>query len=377
MERDVLKRIMEVRPIFCVLSALCGIALPIIGCKRSIVIKYSYSWVDWIFPIGISLVVFSLMQLGELGFSYSLISSVDSSNAFISLLVMAIKNGLLLPLIVIVLSSVFGIAVKNHYLDYSKHYGKLVSQVCLSDIIIVSCVVIICVLKTQNATLNEFEEYAYDRLFMWILTAAGTWVGFSIGCKGRIEKENELREKINKPNLINEPFTFWLPIIFILIVFDILPFFFMFKTNIMLEISEVFFEAALILLFFGLVTYGVIRRSRSEEKSISILYKAIREKKKHAYYFRRNKYHVKDNTIIIDAINVKFPGHPEENEIIQDLFGEKSIDCVDVDKCKDDLIKRSQKQEDYLNNKNKLCLDEKREEGLVKLDDKSDGKLND
>lgn len=209
---------MTVTIMICILAAIIGVALTTIGRRKTFVIKFSYSPLDWAEPILMVFVLFSIFFVLEVATVNWFASKCSGMSTTLTLCSKFLDNGLLVPLISLGLSIIFEKMVEGFNLDYLEYYNDKIAKICFSTIVFSWCVVLLAVAWPKMDLMSIEEEIILNRILMWLLTIVGTWFGFGFKCKGRIEKEKKKRNSILKDVDYRKIIGFWLPIVIPLIV---------------------------------------------------------------------------------------------------------------------------------------------------------------
>ena len=353
-----------------IFSFAVAIGLNIYGVKRSIEIKFSYSWDSWVNPILLSFAGVCCVFLLECILSNFLLNNFKFESIIGKFAKLFIANGLGILIFSVILSRIFEIMVEKLNLDYFEFYSDLIAKVCFSVLVLAVCFAFMYKLKDMEVN----YEFWMNRVWMWLITVLGTWFGFGFGCKGRIERENKIRRNLFELNVKKNIIKFWIPIIWPLIVCILI----LFLICVCDEETIIVFEkyilyVTLIFVSVGLITLGVCRSvyNPSEDKSKNNFYKLINKSKKNKIvykYFGRNRCHIENGFLNIDEISIIYPGHENDEDFVN-LFGkidDYEINTSNYDETLDFLKKRNENQNEYIKKAYESCIENLRKERLKK-----------
>ena len=359
--------------IILIISATVGAYLCINESKKALVIRFAYSPVDWFQPILLTFVAFVIAFVLEFLLSSVLIVLLPKQYEIAFLTSRFIDSGLLVPFFSAGLSWMFARMVENFNLDYLDEYTNVVSKVCFSVIVLSFCIIM------AQKSCDIFDKTSQElisilnRIFMWVITVIGTWIGFGFKCEGRIQKMNKLRKKTKSTIDLKTLIKFWLPIIIPLcLCIGILIVSFNEYINIMSFLLYYLFALfACMIGGIGALIKCKMNTNPSIELSEKIFLKNVRKNNigiKTSSNFCRMKYELEGTTLRIKKVNVSYPGHEEDSEF-KELFDEVvfDVDTDDYDSTLCLLKERSKKQKAYIEKGFSDCIEEKKNKRIMKI----------
>lgn len=355
------------------ISAMIGVGLCIYGSRRTLIIRFSYSPLDWYEPILLTSVAFVIAFALEYSLSSFLIGLLPKQSEIAFLISRFIDSGLFVPFLSAGLSCLFAKMVESLNLDYLDEYTNTVSKVCFTVIVLAFC--IIGAQKTITLYDKTSKELVsiLNRIFMWMVTVIGTWIGFGFQCEGRIQKMNKLRKKTKRTIDIKSLVVFWLPIVAPLGLFIIILLIsFNDYINIMNYFSYFLFAFAAYLIG-GIGALIICKRNTNPSIEMSekiFLKNVIKNNKgvKTSSNFGRMKYELEGTLLRIKKVNVSYPGHEEDPEF-KELFDEAvlNVDTDDYESTLCLLKERSRKQKEYIEKGFSDCIEEKKNKRIMKI----------
>lgn len=360
--------------LLCFIGVISGIALCVYSIRTPIVIKFSYSWSTWAEPIFIGFSLLLLAFVLEYIFSSAIIQISDEQTLIGFWLHVLFENGLLIPFLCAGLSFIFEKMIERLNIDYFEYYSDFIAKVCFTVLDVASCISMLIMAQKANVPLGRDYYFFACRVVMWFLTAVGIWIGFGFGCKGRIEQENNKRNRLLVKRSKNEWVKFAIPVAWpLLVCLILLAIICCFDVQEVIRYENFFFVFLLVFVVTGFVTMFICKRiyNPNEQRSTDdfyILVEKYRNGKSISKRFGRNKYHIEGDMLIIEKINIHYPGHEQEEKFVE-LFNEKSIniDYGNLDSMLNFLKKRRDEQSNYIMAGYKNCVEEQKRKRLTPI----------
>lgn len=357
----------------CLVAMAIGIVVTLKSCTRPIEIKMSYLPLEWPVPILSVFLFFAVLYFVDIVISILIVGKIDNSLQVYILLKIILENGLFVPFICVILSRTFELLVEGFNLDLLDGYDVIISKICLSIIVLFWSVFILGLYWTDLTQMNEVVTFIVNRTLVWILTVIGMPFSLGFRCNGRIAEDNKLRERSKKVFDCKGFVNLWVPIIISLLSCGLLlggMFFFEEK----IEKYEGYYIAIATSFFIAVfITMKILnnKNNPSMNNSKRRFYRFIRDyktKKNLIGKFGRNRYHIENNMLCIEPINIKYAGHENEEEFIE-LFGakQKVFKPDDYDGMLDYLENRAKKQHSYINDAFENCIEDAKRKKRVKL----------
>ncbi len=351
---------------------MIGVGICIYGSKRILIIRFAYSPLDWFEPILLAFVAFICVFVLEFSLSTALIDLLPKQSQIIFLASRFIDSGFFVPFLSAGLSWLFAKLVESFNLDYLDEYTNAVSKVCFTVIVLSFCIIMVKKTCTLYDETSKELISILNRIFMWIVTVIGTWIGFGFQCEGRIQKMNKLRAKTKRIIDIKSLVVFWLPIV-VPLCLCVVILHITYNDYIIINNYSYFFLAFLGYFIGGIGALIVCKRNTnpSIERSEKIFIKnVIKNNKgiKTSSNFCRMKYELEGTTLRIKKVKVSYPGH-EEDPRFKELFDEMVL-SVDTDHYEDvlcQLKERSKKQKKYIEEGFSACIEEKKNKRIRKI----------
>ncbi|MCR5343157.1 MAG: hypothetical protein K6E70_07335 [Butyrivibrio sp.] len=342
-------------------------------------IKFSYSILDWVSTMLLAYMAYMVIFCLECALATFAGYIIPDGNIWFKIARLFFANGFLIPICSIALSLIFEKIVESYNLDYFEYYSAKVAQICYAAF---SIAFFVCILNnlpaiTKGTNIDETTEFMISRLIVWILTAAGTWLGFGFKCEGRIAKENKKREKISEgksdaelKTIRKKKWYFWSRVLSSLLGCCVIV---SLITNKMMEVFWIYFAgAAVIFVLVGLITLSIFQffTNPSEERSNKILldninlYKRKEGKEEIKGQYGRMRYRMLNGKMEIDAVNVVYPGHEHE---VNELFGAKEYVLDNMEEIITKMRLRNEKQKEYIAKGFKDCILKQKESLLKKV----------
>ena len=330
-----------------------------------LVIKFKYVEINWIISV---LLAFAMVLVGfliEWIFSIVLLGILNKQFFWQEVFMRFIENGIFIPFLSTFISVGFGFIIEHYNLDYLKLYSKKTSKVVFSVMVTMFCIAMfMTVLSIYNKD-DQMVSFLLNRIFMWLLTILGTWIGFGVGCKGRVEKNLEM-EKTYKRNVSwKEEISYWWPIALGLVLCGIILNLTFSKIWIILQ--SYLFSILLSFLFVAFLTIILYYQVKfpSETRCVKNYWKAVKAYKNVGVgkgQYHKIRFVMKGKQLILDKIAVEYDGHQNDEEFIE-LFGKKNIPLNDdFDEMLEYLRKRDDLQDQYIKKAFEECVQEKKKE---------------
>lgn len=359
--------------VFAIVGVGLSIWLCVHGSKEPLTIKFSYMPIDWFIPVFMAMIWVMLAFAVEFAGALFLVPKNPDKSSVLYLLIKAYDNGLLIPVLSVVVSLLFYNSVKSLHLQYLPLYSEKVPKVCFTVIVLSFCIV----LKIGVLSKYDVNERDYDlmlnRILMWALAVLGTVFGFGFGCRSVEEKDNRAVQEDNEGITKVDKIKFWLPIAVALAVCVIVMF--LSISSLFDEIFIIFFSFALAFLLVGAISLSIImsKKNPSVSKSKENFMRAKRNHKQSGYgegQFRELSYCLDKDMLIIKPRTVIYKGHEEDDEF-KDLFGRKDFMLEEsddkYDKAWRELDDRFSKQDKYIKAALDDCIKAEEEKKRVKF----------
>ena len=341
--------------IYGVLGIIIGIGVCFYIFRKPIVIKESYSKIDWLTPINIACGLFFVSFVIESCLSnyiiYCLDGNIDKESIIIKKL---IENGILIPVFCVIISVIFRFIVSFMKLNRLKSYTANVAKICFSVLIFFMCIKMLIL-----AIRNEENDYVINRIIMWLCAAIGTWMGLGYGCDDSTIKDKI--KKIKKTFKNSEKRSFWLSILLILVIYTIV----IFSCDIILKNERVLNGISILILCFSIsmvISMIICKNIYNPSEKVSVRKfnnlisdnKTIENKRTR---FGRMIYYFADGKIYVEEVQIIYKGNEKKKEY-RLLFSKDNRKVDDINKIKDYLIKKNNDQKEYIRQEFKKC-DEK------------------
>lgn len=270
-----------------------------------------------------------------------------------------IDNGFFIPIILVLISCMFGKFAVSNDMDLDIKYDKNTFKVIFTISILLNIFYVSIGIKgmdNQDISINNM----INRCIIWLAAVVSVWLEFGIKCDGRIhEKEIKKRAYFGKENMV-----YWGYISLPILGLALLSYFMtMYK---LFEKQFYSFCGSMICTLVILLNFYLKIFRPNEKKSVKRFkkaYKAAMLGKSLTGYFMRIKYRISKDELFVFGREVDYKQCPDKEELNK-LFNERIIEINNENKENDeqrliDMLKQiSDSRSDYISKQNERLVGE-------------------